>query len=106
MDEKYEGKLTHRIVLQHLGGSYSTVVKLMRHLEQMKLGAITTEVVVSEETIQAIKNDISRHLELQLSSLNEKVELVEQVMADIEILTAAFDSLFNAALKGLDDKTA
>lgn len=96
-------KLTHREVLRHLGGSFSTVAKLMRQLELMKVGVINIEVVVSEETMQAVRNDVSRHLEIQLSRLNEKVEMVEQAMEDIESLTSAFDSLIHGAISGLDN---
>jgi hypothetical protein len=93
--------LSQRTILRILGGSFSTAAKLERQLELLEKGTIDLEIIISEATMQAVRDDINRHLESYRDSLNEQVELVEQVKGDIESLTSAFNSLTKAALREL-----
>jgi len=87
--------LSYRVIAQHMGGSHSTIAKLLYKLESLKKGAIPLDIVVSEATLLAIQEDISRHLELYRDQLVEREELVASVAEDMELLITAFNKLFD-----------
>lgn len=95
-------KFSYRLVIQTFGGSHATIAKLMKTAKELARGKVNLASAVSESLIQAIKEEITRHLELQLDLLNEKIELIKGVEDDMLAMINVFDKLHNAALKDLE----
>ncbi len=74
---------TQRNIIKYLGGSYSTLTKLMRQLEELEADKIDQTITVSDATLEAIKADTRRHLELYRDSVNDKLLQVEDARAEL-----------------------
>lgn len=89
-----EGKEpSYRNILKVLGGSFSTINKLMNAMERMENDPIDTEITVSDATKDAIAADIVRHLEQFQASIKHKLDIVESCKGDLQESSETIDKL-------------
>jgi hypothetical protein len=74
---------SQRSILKILGGSFSTISKVMERIEQLDHDPIDVSITVSDATRDAISADIMRHLEQFQASVKNKLALVDAIKKDL-----------------------
>ena len=88
-------KLSFRVIHAHLGGSHSTIARLMNQLDTLRLGEIDIPISLSQATEDAIRADINRHLELYRERHAESMKAVADAREDMELMIELFEALYN-----------
>ena len=95
-----EGRsLSQRNILKHLGGSFSTVSKILARLETLESEPMDLSITVSDATVDAIAADIRRHVEIYIESVCNKLAVVEAAKQDLLEARATIEQLQAAILE-------